>query len=115
MIYGRAGQQVTIKRWATLEDVRALTGRKADKQDREALANKSYVVTVDSDTGKERLHHLAFMRYDGKNGEDEIGRALAALPVLLSQWCEMHPEDGSHERMPEENRCVYCSAEIQTL
>jgi hypothetical protein len=32
----------------------------------------------------------------------------------LSHWhqCPMHPEGGSHELMPTELRCVYCSAPL---
>lgn len=75
MIYGRTGNKVTIQRMAKLEDVKALEGRKPDKQDREAIANESYVVVSDDD-GKLRLYHLAFLRAD--NGAVEIGAVVDA-------------------------------------
>jgi hypothetical protein len=76
-IYGRAGQEVTIVRVGTLDDVRKLDGRRPDKQDREAVENGSYVVTRDADSGQERLHHLAFLRADG--GSREVTEAIEAL------------------------------------
>lgn len=76
-IYGRVGQVVTIVRRGTLEDVRALDGRKPDKIDREAVDNGSYVVVRDGD--KDRLYHQAFLRAD--DGGREIERAINALTV----------------------------------
>lgn len=79
MIYGRFGTQVTILRLATLEDVEKLDGRKPDKQDREAVANTSYVVVVDEGDEKkrERLYHQAFLRAD--RGSVEISEALERI------------------------------------
>lgn len=74
-IYGRCGQVVTIKRMGKLEDVRALDGRKPDKQDRQAVDDGCYVVV--DDEGKERLYHQAFLRAD--DGAREIGAAIEAL------------------------------------
>lgn len=73
-IYGRTGQVVEIVRIGTIDDVKALDGRKADKQDRDAIKAGSYVVV--SDGGKERLYHLAFLRADG--GSQEIAAAIEA-------------------------------------
>jgi hypothetical protein len=67
VIYGRFGQEVTIVRYGRTADVRELDGRKPDKQDREAIENRSYVVVLDG--GRERLYHLAFLRADGGAGE----------------------------------------------
>ena len=75
-IYGRTGDKVTIKRHAVLADVKKLDGRKPDKQDRDALANGSYIVVERSD-GKEQLYHQAFLRAD--DGSREITRAIEAL------------------------------------
>jgi hypothetical protein len=81
MIYGRFRNPVTIKRRAVLGDVKVLDGRKPDKQDSEALANGSYVVV--DDAGKERLYHLAFLRYDGDH--DEISAALERLDAAATE------------------------------
>ncbi len=75
MIYGRWGQTVTIKRHATLADVRALEFRKPDKADKANLANGCYIIVEDS--GQERLYALAFLRAD--DGSVEITRAIEAL------------------------------------
>jgi hypothetical protein len=72
MIYGRWGQEVRVIRYAVLSDVARLDKRKPDKDDREALKNKSYVVV--SDSGTERLYHLAFLR-----ATDGLSEILAAL------------------------------------
>lgn len=77
VIYGRAGQPVTIKRLAVLADVQKLDGRKPDRQDREAIKHGSYVV-VDDD-GVERLYHLAFLRAD--DGGREITAAIKAVSL----------------------------------
>lgn len=80
-IYGRFGVELIIKRRAVLADVKALDHRKADKQDREALALGSYwVVDFKEATGSDshdRLYHLGFMRAD--DGLNEIERAIIAL------------------------------------
>ena len=76
MIYGRFGDPVTIKRVATLEDVKLLDGRKPDKQDRDAIEKGSYVVVAEDD-GAERLYHLAYLRAD--DGSREITAAIEAL------------------------------------
>ena len=78
-IYGRGGGVVTIVRMAALADVKKLDGRKPDKQDREALANGSYVV-VRFEDGTERLYHQAYLRADG--GGREIGEVLDALDAI---------------------------------
>lgn len=72
-IYARFGDEVTVVRYGTVDDVVKLDGRKPDKQDREAVANRSYVVVRFVD-GKERLYHQAFLRADG--GSLEITGAL---------------------------------------
>jgi hypothetical protein len=72
VIYGRSGQPVTIVRVGTLDDVSTLDGRKPDKQDREALANGSYVVV--NDGRRDLLYHQAFLRAD--DGAREIAVAL---------------------------------------
>jgi hypothetical protein len=77
MIYGRAGTQVVIQRIAVLADVKALDLRKPDKQDRDAIANGSYVVVTDIANDKLRLYHLAFLRAD--NGSAEITAVLEAM------------------------------------
>jgi hypothetical protein len=78
VIYGPTGDVVTIARRAVLADVQLLAGRKPDKQDRECLANDSYIV-VRQDDGKERLFLLAYLRADG--GSLEITAAIDALPA----------------------------------
>lgn len=75
-IYGRFGDEVTIVRVGTLEDVKALDQRKPDQQDRDAVKNGSYVVTK-HEGGEERLHHLAFLRAD--DGIREIMDAVRAI------------------------------------
>jgi len=75
MIYGRAGQPVTIVRVATLSHVQILEGRKPDKQDRSAVRNGSYVVVLDGD--EERLYHQAYLLADG--GSQEIAQAIEGL------------------------------------
>lgn len=69
-IYGRFGNEVTIVRMGTLDDVRTFDRRKADKQDRDALAAGSYVITREVSSGQERLAHLAYLRAD--DGAAEI-------------------------------------------
>lgn len=82
MIYGRFGNPVTIVRRARLADVKALDGRTPDKQDREALKNRSYVVVRDVESGQERLYHLAYLRADGASREiTEAIEQLAAAPA----------------------------------
>lgn len=83
MIYGRFGEELEVVRLAVLDDVRALDGRKADKQDREAIANGSYVVCRDVESGEERLFHLAFMRAD--DGFREITQAIERVTPPTSQ------------------------------
>ncbi len=82
MIYGRFGDVVELVRWAVLEDVQALDGRRPDRRDREAIANDSYLVVRyvgDSKKhSKEHLYHQAFLRADG--GAAEIARVRDALP-----------------------------------
>lgn len=73
MIYGKFGDPLTIVRSAILEDVKRLADRKPDQQDRDALANGSYVV-VRFDDGAERVYHQAFLRADG--GIKEIEEAI---------------------------------------
>lgn len=77
-IYGRTGDVVTLKRLATLEDVKPLEGREPDTQDLEALENGSYVVVIQDD-GTERLYHQAFLRATG--GSAEIGEAIDNLLI----------------------------------
>lgn len=114
MIYGRFGDPCTIVRVATLDDIRKLDRREPDKQDREALANGSYVVVQFNDaqaTGERAhvLYHQAFMRADG--GSREITAAIEALPAHnrnLSQHCAVTDD---HEHCPRETtlgtqRCV---------
>jgi len=74
VIYGRFGNVVTIERMAVLADVKALDNRKADKQDKAAIAAGAYVVVRDTDDGKLRLYHLAFLRAD--DGSREITAAI---------------------------------------
>lgn len=66
---------MTIERHALLEDVKKLDGHKPDKQDRENLANKCYIVVEDE--GKERLYALAFLRAD--DGAREISAEIEKL------------------------------------
>lgn len=75
-IFGRFGDPLTVVRVASLDDVRPLSGRKPDKQDRSAIESGSYLVCRDED-GKELLYHQAFMRADG--GSREIAAAIEAL------------------------------------
>ncbi len=86
MIYGRFGELVELVRMGTLKDVTTLDNRTPDKQDREAVAQGSYVVTRtmrgghatgEEEIGQERLHHLAFLRAD--KGLSEIMDAIEAL------------------------------------
>jgi hypothetical protein len=70
MLYGRFGGEVEIVREGTLDDVRKLDGRKPDKQDRDAIANGSYVVIrhvvpATQDGMRETLCHLSYLRADG--------------------------------------------------
>lgn len=76
-IYGRFGHKLTIERKATLEDIKPLTGRKPDKQDREALKHGSYWVGKYIDDGKEDLHHLGFLKADG--GAAEVSARLREI------------------------------------
>lgn len=74
-IYGRFGQEVSIKRIGTIDDVRALDGRAPDKDDYLAIEAGSYVVVDDG--GRERLYHQCYLRADG--GAREIAYAISAL------------------------------------
>ena len=75
MIYGQFGNPVVIQRIAKLEDIKALDGRKPDKQDRLALENDSYVVVSD-EKGKLRLYHQGNLRADA--GSVEISAVVEA-------------------------------------
>lgn len=75
-IYNRTGEEVTIVRMGTLEDVRTLDGRKPDKVDRDAIENGSYVITQTRDGGLQ-LMHQAYMRATG--GSAEISEAIRAI------------------------------------
>lgn len=79
MIYGRWGQEVSIKRHAKLGDVYLLDERQPDDDDLFNLVNGCYVVVEDG--GKERLYALAFLRADGGSKEvhEEIER-VCGLP-----------------------------------
>lgn len=76
MIYGRFGEECKIVRMAKLADVQKLDGRKPDKQDRDAIKNKSYVV-IRFPGDSEKLYHQAFLRAD--RGALEIAEAIEAL------------------------------------
>lgn len=77
MIYGRFGNPLTITRRAVLQDVKALDKRTPDKTDKAAIKSGSYVVTLDNETGRESLYHLAYLRAD--DGSKEITAAIEAL------------------------------------
>jgi len=77
MIYGRFGDEATIKRVAVLADVLKFDGRKPDAQDRKAIADGAYLLVETA--GAERLYHLAYLRADG--GTNEIFAAIDATKV----------------------------------
>jgi hypothetical protein len=76
MIYGRFGDEVTIVRRGTLDDVRQLDKRKPDQADRDNVERGGYVV-IRQDNGKEILAHVSYLRAD--NGWAEISDAIDAL------------------------------------
>lgn len=78
-IYGRFNDVVTLKRFAVLEDVERLEGRKPDAIDLEAIEHGFYVV-VEQDDGTEGLYHQAYLR--AANGIVELQQALARLTLL---------------------------------
>lgn len=39
-------------------------------------------------------------------------RTIAISPVEHHLPCDAHPEDGSHECMPDEQRCAYCGRRV---
>ena len=84
MIYGRFGEELTLVRVGTLDDVRTLDRRKPDQTDRDAIEAGSYVVGRDR-LGRERLYHQGFLRAD--RGSLEIGDALAAVQMFPKGEC----------------------------
>jgi hypothetical protein len=85
-IYGRFGHELTVVRFATLDDVQRLKKRKPDQQDREAIKHGSYVITRLED-GHEDIHHQAYLRVD--DGSREIMAALEATAPPGLTICDL--------------------------
>lgn len=76
-IYGRWGDQVTILRLATVEDVYRSEGRGSDLADRVAVSQDAYLLVRHDDDGSESVTARCYLRADG--GGAEIDAELAKV------------------------------------
>lgn len=87
MIYSRFGSVITLKRLATIEDVKTFENRRADKQDKERTAEHCRFIATFADDGKDRLVDVSFLHAD--DGIREIATAVRALlPADATTWAK---------------------------